>query len=257
MHLNRENTEKPGVASRSRLRLAALAAASALAAALIVTTAGGSGAQAAQGSAATQLLRAAVHNALARTSVHELQTVTSAQGTGTVTTDAGTSAGRQEIKRPGGERAQVLVVGGVAYFSGTQTALTNYFGLPAAVARKVATRWVSVPSSSAGYSVVAGGATLSGVLGSFAVPGHLSETAPTQVDGQAAIGIKGVGADKGATSITVSATVYVSRGSTPLPVRATYTFSKGGSVTLELSNWNEHVAITVPTNVIPEAQLQH
>lgn len=215
----------------------------------------GSGAQTSN-SAASQLLRTALHNALSRSSVHEVETEKAPKASGTVITDAGTKQGRQQITHSGGVKAQVVVVGGTAYFAGTQAALVHYFGLPAAVAQKVGNRWVSVPSSSRGFSVVAGGTSLSGVLGGFAIPGQLKETAPTQVDGQSAVGITGKGPVTGSTGSSVSAIVYVSRSHTPLPLRAVYTFSAGGSVTLELSGWGEHLAIKAPTNAIPVAQLQ-
>jgi hypothetical protein len=241
---------------RSRL-LAATAAATTVAALSILAVGVGSGAQAStKGSAASALLNTALRNALARKSVHEVETEKAPKVSDSVVTDAGTNQGRQQITHSGGEKGQVVVVGGTAYFSGNQAALTHYFGLPAAVASKVGARWVSVPASSSGYSAVAGGTSLSAVLGSFDVPGQLKETAPTQVDGQPAVGITGKGPVTGSTTASVSAIIYVTRASTPLPVRAVYTFSTGGSVTLDLSGWGEHLALKAPANVIPVAQLQ-
>ena len=237
--------------------LAALAAATTVAALSILAVGVGSGAQAStQGSAATQLLHAALHDALSRSSVHEVETQKTPKMSATLITDAGTKQGRQQITRSGGEKAQVVAVGGAAYFSGNQAALIHYFGLPAALARKVGNRWVSVPSSSNGYSVVAGGTILSSVVGSFAIPGRLTETGPTTVDGQPAVGITAKGPVTGSTSASVSATVYVTRSRTPLPLRATYIFSDGGRATLDLSSWDERLALKAPTNAIPAAQLQ-
>jgi len=237
--------------------LAATAATTTVAALSILAVGVGNGAPTStKGSAASTLLGTALHDALARKSVHELETAKAPNVSDSVITDATTNQGRQQITHSGGEKGQVVVVGGKAYFSGNQAALTHYFGLPAALARKVGTRWVSVPSSSSGYSAVAGGASLNGVLGSFDIPGQLKETAPTQVDGQSAVGITGKGPVTGSTTASISATVYVTRSSTPLPLRAVYAFSSGGSVTLELSGWGEHLALKAPTNVIPVAQLQ-
>ena len=201
--------------------LAATAAATTVAALAILAVGVGSGAQAStKASAASQLLRTALRDALARSSVHEVVTERAPKASGTVITDAGTNQGRQQITHSGGVKAQVVVVGGLAYFSGNQTALVHYFGLPAAVAQKVGNRWVSVPSSSTGFSAVAGGASLAAVLGGFAVPGQLKETAPIQVDGQSAVGVTGKGPVTGATGVSVSAIVYISRSHTPLPLRA-------------------------------------
>ena len=245
-----------GSHTRSRL-LAATAAATTVAALSILAVGVGSGAQAStKGSAASQLLGTALRNAASRHSVHEVVTEKAAKASGLVVSDVGTNQGRQDITRSGGVKAHVVVVGGTAYFSGNQAALVHYFGLPAAVAHKVGTRWVSVLSSSSGYSFVAGGTSLSSVLGGFAVPGQLKETAPTQVDGQPAVGITSTGPATGSTTAPASAIVYVTRSSTPLPLRAVYTYSSGASVTLQLSGWGEHLALKAPTNVIPAAQLQ-
>jgi hypothetical protein len=180
----------------------------------------------------------------------------SPQVTGTLTADVGAKQGRQEITRSGGEHARVIVVGGSAYFSGNQAALIHYFGLPSAVARGVGTRWVAVPSSSSGYSVVAAGTTLSSVIASFDISGPLTETAPTEVDGRPAVGIEGKGAVAGLASGSASATVYVSRSPAPLPIRATYNIGKGGSATFALSGWNEHLAVKGPAYAIAVAELQ-
>lgn len=248
----------PTAGSRTRSRLLAATAAATTVAALSILAVGvGSGAQAStKQSAASTLLRTAVHDALSRSSVHEVETEKAPKVSGTVITDAGTKQGHQEITHSGGVKAQVVVVGDKAYFSGNQAALIHYFGLPAAVAAKVGTRWVSVPSSSSGYSTVAGGTSLAAVLGGFDIPGQLKETAPTQVDGHAVVGITGKGPVSGSTTASVSAIVYVTRSSTPLPLSAVYTFSAGGTVTLGLSGWGEHLALKAPTNVIPAAQLQ-
>ncbi len=247
----------PTLGARTHRRLLATTAAATTVAAFAILAVGvGSGAQTtAKPSAGTLLLRTAVHDALAHSSVHQVETEKSPTASGTVVTDAGTKQGRQVITHSQGENAQVIVVGGTAYFAGNQAALIHYFGLPAALAQKVGSRWVSVPSSSRGYSVVAAGLTLTGLIGGFAIPGQLTETAPTMVDGQAVVGIKSQAPPTGSTAASVSAIVYVTRSRTPLPVRAVYTFSKGGSATLDLSGWNEHLAVKAPTNVIPAAKL--
>jgi hypothetical protein len=140
--------------------------------------------------------------------------------------------------------------------SGNRAALVHYFGFPAAVAREVGSRWVSIPSSGSGYSTVAAGATLSSAIALLAIPGHVTETNPTTVDGQAVVGIQGDVPIPGSPHTSVAATLYVSRTTSPLPVAATSTFSKGGSATITLSHWGETVALTAPPNAVPESQLQ-
>ena len=218
----------------------------------------GNDARAAQAPSAAALLRAAVRDALAQSSVHEVEAESSPLISGTLTADVGPKQGRQTLTHSGGERGAVIVVGGSAYFSGNQAALINYFGLPSAVARGVGTRWVAVPASTAGYAVVADGATLPSVLGSFDVSGHLTLTAPTTVDGQSVVGIHGTSAAAGlaASTATVTVTIYVTRSHAPLPVRADYSFSTGGHATLTLSDWGEHLVVMGPAYAIPVAELQ-
>jgi hypothetical protein len=226
-----------------------------VAVALTVVLSAPPGAQATPTLSAAALMKLALSDATSRSSVHEMESQKSAKFSATLSADLGTNDGRQDITRSGGEQAHVLLIGSAAYISGNQAALIHYYGLPVAVARKVGTRWVSVPSSSSGYPVIATGATLSSAIKALAIPGHVTETAPTSIDGQPAFVIHGKSSVTG-SSATVSVTMYVSRGATPLPLSATFTYSSGGTVTVQLSDWNERLALRAPTNVIPLAQLQ-
>jgi len=111
-------------------------------------------AQAAQAPSAAKLMHVALSNADARGSVHETESETTSKLKATFSDDVAVHEGRQNITRSVGEQAHVLIVAGVAYCSGNQAALINYFGFPAAIAREVGSRWVSVPSSSSGYSTL-------------------------------------------------------------------------------------------------------
>jgi hypothetical protein len=228
----------------------------ALAIAIVAIFAAAVAAQARQTQSSGQLMHAALTDAIARGSVHEVESEATPSIAGTLTDDLATHEGRQNIVHSGGETAHVLVVGGAAYLSGNQAALVHYFGLPATVAREVGSRWVSVPSSSSGYSTVAADATLPSAMASLAIPGHTTETAPTTIDGQSVIGIRGSLPVSGSPHAAVTATIYVSRASSPLPVRAIYTEGKGSTETVSLSHWGETVALKAPTNVIPASQLK-
>jgi hypothetical protein len=219
---------------------------------------GAGGAQAKPAPSAAQLLRTALADASARGSVHEVQTAVASKVTIGIATDVATNEGRQEITHSGGEQAHVLVVGGTAYFSGNQAALIHYFGLPASVAHTVGTRWVSVPSSNSGYAAVAANLTLASALKSLTPPGALTETAPTRVDGQSVVGIRGTpGSADGKDASNI---LYISSSSTPLPVAGSASSKGGGSTqaftsTITLSGWGERVALTAPTNVISASKL--
>jgi hypothetical protein len=224
--------------------------------AIVAICAAGVAAQARQTQSAAQLMRAALADAAAQGSVHEVESETTPSTAGTLTDDVATHEGRQNITHSGGETAHVLVVGGVAYLSGNQAALVHYFGFPTSVAREVGSRWVSVPSSSSGYSTVSADATLPSAIAELAISGHTTETAPTTVDGQSVIGIRGSVPVSGSAHATVTATLYVSRATSPLPVGATYTDGKGSTETISLTHWGETVALKAPANVIPASQLK-
>jgi hypothetical protein len=216
------------------------------------------GAQATPAPSAVQLLHTALADAAARGSFHEVVSDVSGKQAMTFSDDVATSEGRQEIRKSSGEQAHVLVVAGVAYFSGNQAALVRYFGLSNTVARGVGTRWVSVSPPSHGYAVVAAGATLGSALEELTPPGPLVETAPTRLNGESVVGIRGTlpAADgKGASEI-----IYISRTSRPLPVLVIASRKASGttpaaSSTIKLTAWGEHLALEPPTNAIPSSKL--
>jgi hypothetical protein len=207
---------------------------------------------------ARQLLRAALRNAVARGSVHESESARLSGQTSASSDDLARHDGRQEITRSDGVRAHVLIVGGRGYFSGNQAALVKYFGLPVSEARAVGTRWVSVPASSSAFAVVASDATLQSALHLLVLTRPLKKTAPTTIDGESVIGLKGdasgFSSEAGGLG-SVAGLVYVSRNTDPLPVRATYRTRTGGSATLEFGDWGEHLRLRPPANVVPLSAL--
>jgi hypothetical protein len=224
--------------------------------AVIAMCAAGAVARATAQQSAAQLRSTALADADERGSVREVESERTRSLVATFTEDLATHDGRQNITRSGGEQAHVLIVGDTAYVAGNRAALIHYFGFPAAVASKIGARWVSIPSSSSAYSTVAGDATLPSAMTALAIAGKLTETAPTTINGQAVIGVRTKASIPGTSPATLAATLYISRASEPLPVRASYTSSKGGSATITLSNWGEKIAFTAPTNAIPLSQLE-
>jgi hypothetical protein len=215
---------------------------------------GAGGGQAAPQPTAAQLLHTALADAAARGSVH--QTLSEVFGTrrATYSDDVSTSSGRQAITASGGIQAHVLVLAHVAYISGNEAGLVSYFGFPAAIAKRVGNRWVSVPSSTGAYATVSAAATLSSALADITPSGQLTTTAPTTIAGQAVVGIRG--RPPASLRQTGTATIYVTRSSHPLPVYVTITLANAaGTVTSTLSNWGERVAITAPANAIPASRL--
>jgi len=205
-----------------------------------------------------QLLRSAFADDTARGSFHFAASTVQAGKTVTFSDDVALDEGRQIVTISGGARFSALVVAGVAYMSGNETALVDYFGFSAAVAREVGERWISVPRSSSAYADVAGGVTVSSALAQITPAGTLTETAPTTLDGQAVIGVSGrLPAAYGQPG---SMTTYVIRGSSPLPVLMTITLRASGHVSAghgsaSVSDWGEHVTVSAPTNAIPLSKI--
>jgi hypothetical protein len=77
----------------------------------------------------------ALSDADARGSVRYVESEVTPTTKATLTNDIAVHEGRQNITYSGGVQGHVLLVDGVAYLSGNQAALINYFGFPAAAAR--------------------------------------------------------------------------------------------------------------------------
>lgn len=170
---------------------------------------------------------------------------------GALVDDVATDEGRQDITRYGGVHAHVLVVGGNAYYSGNQAALIDYFELAPSTAKQIGSRWVLVAPSNSDYSTVAADATLSSALTEATPPGPLSETAPTTIDGESVIGIRGtLHAPKG---VSASEILYVSRAAEPLPVQLVVSSSTKNlrdHSTTNFTRWGEPLALAAPTSVV-------
>jgi hypothetical protein len=203
--------------------------------------------------APAQLVHSAVRDAVARGSVHLVESVRlSATVKGTISGDIAAHDGQQAFRLSGVGDMRVEVVGGIAYVTGSRQALVDVGGLSAALAAKAAAHWVSISPSNGAYATVAGGVTLSSALSEFMPQGALKELAPSSVDGQAVLGIRGA-AGNGAGTKGETITVYVSRSSKPLPVRVVFGVS-GGAVavgTVDLSRWGGPVSIKAPSGALP------
>jgi hypothetical protein len=200
-----------------------------------------------QAASGSQLLQHALTDARESGSVREVVTARRKDDTIVMTNDVGAAEGRQLISLTPTETARVMVLGNTAYVAGNQTALTHYFGFPAATSRQVGDRWVSIPSSNPDYVAVADDATLASAVKDLGLSGHLTELVPSTVDGQSVIGIIGAATHVNGTPL---GTVYVSRSAHPLPVEATYNLSNGARSTLRFARWGERVALRRPRQVV-------
>ena len=164
--------------------------------------------------------------------------------------DVGRDSGRQTLEISTGIQTHVLIANGAEYFDGNYSALTVFYGLSAAAARKIGNRWVSVPTSNRDYGAVASQVTLASALRHVMPDGQLTETAPRKLDGTPVIGIRG-------RSGTDVVTLEVTRSKTPLPlaaiINAPGSTSPIGSTTVKFTDWGERLGIKPPASSLPVA----
>jgi hypothetical protein len=227
-------------------------AAGTLASAFLIVGLVASGSSAAGQSPATRLLASALLDATAKGSVHEVGVASSGANKVTIVDDIARHQGRQNVNHYGNEQAHVLVIDGTAYLSGNRTALTGYFGFSSSAANKIGNGWVSVPQANRNYVELSVGVTLASALTELAPPAPLRETAPTTIDGQSVIGIRGTPPKQ--AGAVASSILYVSRTQHPLPVRLSVSVTTKASKvrsTVDLSGWGENVSLAPPSNVVP------
>ena len=165
-----------------------------------------------------QLRAAMLGAASARHSVHYVSTSSAAGHFIRIVSDVGPGRGIQRITvKSGGHSgpATVRIVGGSGYIRGNAFTLHNYFPFTQAQATRYAGEWISIPSSSGAYTVVAADATF-------------------------------------ASFVELTETVYAPARGTPLPFeeKAVAARVRGTSVA-RLSRWNEPVHVAAPANAVP------
>lgn len=154
---------------------------------------------------------------------------------------SGPSEGEQVIRNNRGAVVNVRLVNGTAYVRGNPEAVTSFFGLPQKDVPKVAGKWLAIKASSAGYSSVVSGLTLSSALSEVGLKGKLSETARTTRQGHAVIGIRGLTSSPDAGG--GKGTLYVTASAHPLPVE----FDTSSHERAVFSHWGDHTNITAPS----------
>jgi len=220
-------------------------------AATALVAAGGTSAQASAPSPGARLAYKALSNALTSGAFHAVEVRKLGKAVTDATEDVANAEGTQTLSGSGGWKARILVVNHSAYLAGNAAGLRTYFGFPAAVARKVGARWVSIPSSSPGYSQASYDATIESTIASITPSsGKLTETGPTKIGGTEAIGIRGTGPSLNRAGTPSSITLYVSTTGRPLPLRAVLTDTKGDSKTVVLSGFGEHLTVRAPHGAV-------
>ncbi|HVA07130.1 MAG TPA: hypothetical protein VNG12_10355 [Acidimicrobiales bacterium] len=202
---------------------------------------------------ASQELQAATAAANSEGSVRITVHFFSGHSTGELVQDTGLSTGVQTVAI-GKERISIVLIKGVAYFSGNNQGLTKYFGLPQTLASRLSGRWISVTAADSGYQSIINGLTLSSAIKEVAPTGTIALGKRSKVNGQSTVSVVGL-ASGGTTRITL----FVAASGKPLPVEAA---SSGGTGTqksgeiIAFSRWGEKVHVPRPTRTIPISSLK-
>jgi hypothetical protein len=197
-----------------------------------------------------QILSRAEAAATAAGSLHFSSTTKDGSSSIVFSDDSASSDGRQDITISSGGQMTVLVLRGVGYVDGNATALSGFLGLPSPTALQLAGRWISFTSGDPGYQQVVSGVTTGAVLSEITPVGALTKTAPTTVDGQTVVGVRGPAPASDGMPAGSKVTVYVAATGRPLPVSC-LEGSGSDQTDITLSRWGEPVSVAVPQQAIP------
>lgn len=200
-----------------------------------------------------QLRAAMLKAAAAQRSVHYVSTSSVPGHAIRVVSDVGRGRGIQRITVTSHGRsgpATVLVVGRTAYIRGNAFTLHNYFPLTQAQAGSYAGKWISIPSTSGAYSIVAADATFASFVADLLPSKHLAVVRAT-VAGRRSVGVRGTVRQTGRTLVEI---VYAPAVGTPLPSEEkAFPAGRTGTSLTHMSRWNEPVHLAAPANAVPIA----
>jgi len=160
-----------------------------------------------------------------------------------IVADVGTTSGAETVSQ-GSSHLAIRLTPSYGYVSGNSSGFTNILGLTAAQATQIGTRWVSWKASTAQYSSLKSGLTISAVVA--LLPKAKGTAVSSKVsNGIAVYVLKWTDA---ATSSTpqLSVLLTVSTGNSPLPLVQTVTASGGRKATTTLSKWGEQILVSAP-----------
>jgi hypothetical protein len=174
--------------------------------------------------------------------------------TATYSSDAGVNAGRQKVTAGDGGKATILEVNGVGYLQANEKALAGFLGIPQALARRYAGRWISFRAGDPRYQQVVSGVTIGSVAEELALTSPVSPVGTTTVDGQVVEGFTGGSPVAWHAPAGITAKLYVAARGKPLPVR----FEGGVAPSVErvtFSHWGEPLRVTAPPSALPSSVL--
>jgi hypothetical protein len=147
-----------------------------------------------------------------------------------------------------GSRAEVEVVGTVAYVKGDTAMLARLLKVPASAVAPVANRWVAFPATDREYAILARGVTLSSVLRNTLPSVPLSQHSSTRFDGARQVMIDG---SAPATFGPGKASLLVSLGSPPLPVSLSAADGSGSTLHVDFLRWGVPASLRTPPGASP------
>jgi hypothetical protein len=200
---------------------------------------------------ASSLMSLALKNAVKAGWVHEVESASAPGHSFSMDNDIGTSEGRQIIDS-NGAHAKVIVLNKTAYIYGDKKAVADYFQLSTTDPAKFANKWLSIGSTSSGYSTVSDAVTLASDFTDVTIPGKVTQGSPVLLNGRKVIPIHGTAAAT-STTAAIKATLYVTTSTPRLPVEL-HLVSKSETVTASWTKWGHAVDLKVPPNVTPLTQ---
>lgn len=189
--------------------------------------------------------------ASARHTVHYVSTSSASGHSILMVADVGKGRGIQRItfsSHGHSGPATILIAGHTAYIKGNAFTMRNFFGFPQAKAKQYAGKWISIPSTSSGYSALAADATFASFLADLLPTTHLTLVQAT-IDGKKSVGVRGTARQGG---VKLVATVYAPARGTPLPFEEkAVPVGHAGTSLVRMSRWNELVRVSAPANAVP------
>jgi hypothetical protein len=206
-----------------------------------------------KGKTAAQILKAATAAATKAGSAHYVLSAVEGTSSQTISGDASMTNGQQTVTQ-GSQHIQVVYVGGVAYVQGNASGLTSAMGFPAAVATNYANKWIAVHSTDSLFKSIVSAVTLAGTLAQLNPTGTLTVTAPTNVTGRQAVGVKGGLPGRPQQGVSGNTTLFVAASNPTVPLEFSGTAAQGTQHVTDkgtFSDWGKPLQLTAPTGSVP------
>lgn len=216
---------------------------------------GGTSAGALSGKSATQVLSSAETAAKNEKSFHFIDQTGSGKNAERLVGDISNQNGQEELTNPYGT-LEVRLVGPTVYVAGNAQSLELALGLTAALAKKYATKWISLISADEPYAKVAEAMLPGAELEDYVPSGDLTIGKVTTLRKHGVLPISGT-APSTATGKGI-ATLYVSTTAPYVPVGGSLTGTaseNGENEVVAFTAWGESISYTAPSTSVAFSSL--